>query len=163
MAMKYSFYDNLYSENKSPPHLGYHTNNKYPTFPPIMADGRAVTASYQPEAVTNNHLIESNDIKSNWEYRKYLTDNAVSIMNHDFKEASNDNGYIRRYADSPMMSQQNYINHRSPHLYDSVDDSSMPIGHSSSDLKDNYLSREQLDSKRHAPSITQEEMLVFQR
>ena len=143
--------------------LGYNTNNKYPIFPPLMNDSRSLTASWQPEAIINNELLKQTGIKTNWEYRKYLTDNAVSIMNHDFKEASNDNGYIRRYADSPMISQQNYINHRNPHLYNSVNDSSMPLGHSTSDLKDNYLSREQLESKRHAPSITQEEMLVFER
>jgi hypothetical protein len=60
--------------------LGYRTNNKYPEFPPLMNDGRAVTASYQPEAVLNEKLIRSNNIQSNWQYRRYLTNHAKEIM-----------------------------------------------------------------------------------
>jgi hypothetical protein len=43
---------------------GYHTNNKYPEFPPLMSDGRSVVASWQPEATINADLIQSNNIKS---------------------------------------------------------------------------------------------------
>ena len=56
---------------------GYYTNNKYPEVPPLMSDGRAITAAWQHDAVTNAKLIEENNIKSNWAYRKYLTQNAT--------------------------------------------------------------------------------------
>ena len=55
---------------------GYHTNNKYPEFPPLMSDGRSIVASWQPEATTNADLIQNNNIESNWEYRKYLINSA---------------------------------------------------------------------------------------
>ena len=80
---------------------GYTTNNKYPEFPPLMSDGRAITASWQPEASVNQDLIEHNGIKSNWEYRKYLTHNAKEVMEYNFRESSNDTGYYKRPIDIP--------------------------------------------------------------
>ena len=59
--------------------LGYSTNNTYPEFPPLMSDGRPITATWQPESSINEDLIERNDIKSNWEYRKFLQKNAETI------------------------------------------------------------------------------------
>jgi len=76
--------------------LGYSTNNLYPGFPPKMADGRALIASHQPEAVLNTTLMQQNQIKSNWQYRRYLTENANDIMQQNFKEACNDMGYQER-------------------------------------------------------------------
>jgi hypothetical protein len=82
--------------------LGYNTNNKYPQFPPLMADGRAVVASYQPEAVINNSILKETGIQTNWQYRNYLTHNAHDIMQYNFKEACNDSGYYKRYVDLPQ-------------------------------------------------------------
>ena len=48
-----------------PNQLGYHSNNLYDNFPPIMSDGRTVIASYQPDALTNQTLIQENNIKTN--------------------------------------------------------------------------------------------------
>ena len=36
---------------------GYNTNNKYPQFPPLMSDGRSVTATWQPESSINIDLV----------------------------------------------------------------------------------------------------------
>jgi hypothetical protein len=77
--------------------LGYNTNNKYPEFPPLMSDGRSVTASYQPESALNESIIKSNNIKSNWEYRQFLTKNANELREYNFREACNDAGYFTRY------------------------------------------------------------------
>ena len=55
------------------------SNNIHFGFPPLMTDGRNY-ASWQPEAVINKTLQENADMKTNWEYRKYLVDNAQSIM-----------------------------------------------------------------------------------
>jgi hypothetical protein len=67
-------------------YLGYNTstNNVYPTFPPLMSDGRELKSFWQPEAATNNILLKREGIKSNWEYRKYLQANAVNLMKQDF-------------------------------------------------------------------------------
>jgi hypothetical protein len=140
--------------------LGYNTNNKYPEFPPLMKDGRSIAASWQPESSINADLIESNHIQSNWEYRKYLTNNAKQIMEYNFRESSNDIGYYKRPIDLPSM-QSNQISglYQSPYSYNSLLDNKKPFGHASSDLKDIYLSREQLAARQISPVITQEELL----
>ena len=140
---------------------GYHTNNKYPEFPPLMSDGRSIVASWQPEAATNADLIQSNNIKSNWEYRKYLINNAKEIREYNFRESCNDAGYYKRPADLPSI-QSNIVDGflTKPYNYTSVLDNTKPFGHSSSDLKDIYLSREQLESRKFSPAITQYDLLA---
>jgi len=143
--------------------LGYTTNNKYPEFPPLMSDGRAITASYQPEAVRNEEIIQNNNIQSNWQYRRYLTDNAVDVMRDNFRQSCNDNGYYKRYADISRANSVQDEMTNTPHRFESLLDNSTPLGHSSSDLKSLYLSREQLNSQKVSPVMTQEELLRFQR
>ena len=134
--------------------LGYNTNNKYPQFPPLMSDGRSVTASWQPEAIINADLIESNGIKSNWQYRRYLTQNSQQIMEYNFRESSNDVGYYKRPIEVPSI-QSDIVSGSgyAPYRYKSVLDKEKPFGYSSSDLKELYLSREQLNARKIAPVI----------
>jgi hypothetical protein len=140
--------------------LGYRTNNKYPEFPPLMNDGRAVTASYQPEAVLNEKLIRSNNIQSNWQYRRYLTNHAKEIMEYNFREASTDAGYFTRHSELPSIDKNQVVGFSStPYLYSSAIDTSKPKGYETSDLKDIYLSREQLDARRISPVVTQDEFI----
>ena len=119
--------------------LGYNTNNKYPEFPPLMQDGRSITASYQPQSVINDMLIQNNNIKSNWEYRNYLINNGNKIMQYNFVESSNDVGYYKRYDDLHSKI------HSSPFLYTDSNDKRKPLGYVNSDLKNLYLSREELE------------------
>ena len=139
--------------------LGYNTNNKYPQFPPLMSDGRSVTASWQPESSINADLIESNGITSNWQYRKFLTHNAKQIMEYNFRESSNDIGYYKRPADLPSMQSDKVSDlYTSPYAYKSVLDRAKPFGASTSDLKELYLSREQLNARKISPVITQDQL-----
>ena len=140
--------------------LGYKTNNKYPQFPPLMSDGRSITATWQPESTINADLIDRNNIQSNWQYRRFLTENAKSIMEYNFTESSNDIGYYKRPIDVPSI-QTNTIStpYKSPYMYSSVIDESKPQGYIHSDLKDMYFSREQLESRKFSPVITQESLL----
>jgi hypothetical protein len=140
------------------PYLGYHSNNKYDNFPPLMKDGRSITASWQPEAVLNNKIIQDNNIKSNWQYRKFLTNNAVKIIKHNTIDSLNDVGYYKRHTDAPEHSKVN-----TPYLYQSYLDTTKPIGYVDTDLKQNYLTREQLNSRKVSPAITQEQLLANQR
>jgi hypothetical protein len=135
---------------------GYHANNKYHGFPPLMNDGRSITTTWQPESSINADLVERSGIKSNWEYRKYLTENAKEIMEYNFRESSNDTGYYKRPIDIPSI-QSNEVKgfHDTPYVYSSNLDKSKPFGYSSSDLKDLYMSREQLASRKVAPVIAQ--------
>ena len=150
--------------------LGYHSNNKYPGFPPLMSDGRSVTATWQPESTINADLIDRNNIKSNWEYRRYLTNNAKSIMEYNFRESSNDIGYYKRPIEVPSI-QKNTISktfdnskvYSTPYLFSSMMDTTRPNGYVTSDLKNLYLSREQLESRKISPVITQDQLLKFAR
>ena len=120
--------------------LGYKTNNQYSSigFPPKMADGRALISSYQPEAVRNSEIIAENSIKSNWEYRKFLTKNAKYVIDQDFKEAANDCGYYKRAFTADVIQYNKK-------LYDTYD---IENGDQITDLKSVYLSREQLAARQ---------------
>jgi hypothetical protein len=140
--------------------LGYHANNKYDGFPPLMSDGRSVTATWQPESTINADLIQSNDIQSNWQYRRYLTKNALEVMQYNFRESSNDIGYYKRPLEV-LNVQSNLVSDmkNKPYTFNSVLDNTKPLGYMSSDLKDSYLTREQLNSRKISPVITQEQLL----
>jgi hypothetical protein len=140
--------------------LGYATNNKYPGFPPLMSDGRSITTSWQPEAVINDDLIQSNNLRSNWQYRKYLINNAKDIMEYNFRESSNDVGYYKRPIDLPNMQSNKVTNmNGAPYNFNSVLDNTKPFGYQTSDLKEMYLSREQLDARKISPVITQSDLI----
>ena len=146
--------------------LGYKLNNKYASFPPLMMDGRSITSTWQPEAIINADLIDRNNIKSNWEYRNFLTQNATEIMKYNFLESANDVGYYKRPIDIPSINSNTYIpsqNTYTPYLYRSLTDNSQPTGYISSNLKDLYLSREELESRKISPVITQEQLLKQQQ
>jgi hypothetical protein len=143
--------------------LGYHANNKYDGFPPLMSDGRSITATWQPESTINADLLKSNDIQSNWQYRRYLTKHATEVMQYNFRESSNDIGYYKRPLDV-LDIQTNIVSgmNHTPYKYNSVLDNTTPLGYVSSDLKDTYLTREQLNSRKISPVITQEQLLKMQ-
>ena len=126
---------------------GFQTHNLYKDFPPFMNDGRVIVASWQQESVTNKNLLESTGLKSNWEFRKHLTENAKSMIEKNQAESLNDIGYIARYSTAPQ--QQNNV----PYYYKSYLDNSKPFGYETSDLKQLYLSAEQLNARKMAPSI----------
>jgi hypothetical protein len=125
-----------------------------------MSDGRSITTSWQPEAVINDDLIQSNNLRSNWQYRKYLINNAKDIMEYNFRESSNDVGYYKRPIDLPNMQSNKVINmNGTPYNFNSVLDNTKPFGYQTSDLKEMYLSREQLDARKISPVITQSDLI----
>ena len=121
-------------------------------------DGRAVAASYQPESAINNNIILENNIKSNWEYRQYLTQNATRVMQGNFHEACNDAGY---YTNSYNINETPYQMTGTPDIirdpmstpfvYKQDNLTQMPFGYASSDLKDVYLSRHALSEDKNVP------------
>jgi hypothetical protein len=135
--------------------LGYTTNNKYASFPPLMMDGRSITSTWQPESTINKDIIEKNKLTTNWEYRNYLVKNAKEIMEYNFRESSNDIGYYKRPIDIPSIQSNTVIskNYNTPYQYTSAVDTTKPQGYSSSDLKEIYLTREQLDARKISPIV----------
>jgi hypothetical protein len=118
-----------------------------------MTDGRSVLSSWQPESAMNEELIKENKIESNWMYRKYLTQNAKGIMEHNFREACNDTGYVLPKS-APSAG-----TYTAPYMFRSLNDPTQPIGYQDSDLKQLYLSKEQLNAKKVCPVITQDELI----
>jgi hypothetical protein len=123
-----------------------------------MNDGRNFSG-WQPGNAVNESIRRSENIKTNWDYRRYLTLNADQIMNLNRIDAVNISGHGS--FDVNGYEQENHRN--VPFMYSTVMDTREPFGYTQSDLKDTYLSREALQSRMVAPEITQEQVLAFQR
>jgi len=123
------------------------SNNIHFNFPPIMQDGRNY-ASYQPEAVINQRIQQQEGIKTNWQYRQYMTHNGIQIMEYNTMEACYDVGL------NPHTQTNTTPSSNVPYLFSSSFDTSTPgYGYSNSDLKNPYMSREQLNARMLSPSI----------
>ena len=71
-----------------------------------------------------------------------------------------DAGYYNRVVEpAPGVPENLY---KPPYLYANYMDSTPVLGVDQSDLKQNYLSREQLNSRKIAPAITQEQLLFYE-
>ena len=98
------------------------SNNINFNFPPIMSDGRNY-ATWDPAAVVNQRIQQKEGITSNWNYRQYLQNNGLQIMNYNSAESC-------------------YVLGLDPH-----------VKSDNSDLKNPYLTREQLNARLIAPSV----------
>jgi hypothetical protein len=130
------------------------SNNIHFNFPPIMADGRNY-ADWQPGAVINERIKEQAGITSNSQYRQFLTHNATQIMQANQLEACNQCGSCIFNTSNPLQPQPNV-----PFVFNGVLDRSQPFGYENSDLKNYYLTRQQLQARMVAPVITQNELLM---
>ena len=123
------------------------SNNIHFNFPPIMADGRNF-AQWQPDAVVNNRIQQKEGIQNNWSYRQYLQHNGLQIMNYNTTESCYELGL------DPHVQTGKTPSDNVPYTFRSTFDTSRPgFGYCNSDLKNPYLSREQLNSRLVAPSI----------
>lgn len=129
------------------------SNNIHFDFPPIMMDGRNF-ANWQPGAVINEKIREEAHIKTNSDYRHYLINNADKIIKYNQLQACDQCCSCPAVygAEIPRTS-------TNPYLYKSCNDISSPFGYETSDLKNDYLSRQQLESRLNIPLMTQEQML----
>ena len=131
------------------------SNNIHFDFPPIMKDGRNY-ANWQPGGALNEEIRKDNKIHSNWAYRKFLTQNADTIIRTNQAFACDD--CCSCPARYPSVAQPT-TNNNTPFLYKSCLDNSQPFGYENSDLKNLYLSDVQLESRMVTPVITQEQIL----
>jgi hypothetical protein len=115
-------------------------NNTTDLFPGILSDGRLFT-SYTPDAIENNNIKKTNSIKTNSQYREYLTKNAISIMKTNFNTMTLENA-------TPVF---NKIQNGAPVLFKGVHDETTPYGYECSFPKNIYLSRERLDDQKRRP------------
>ena len=134
------------------------SHNVYFDFPPLMNDGRNFSG-WQPGNAVNESIRRAENIKTNWDYRRFLTTNTDQIMTLNKIDAVNTSGHGSFEVNAYEQENQRNV----PFMYASVMDDREPFGYVQSDLKETYLSREALQSRMIAPEITQEQVLEFQR
>lgn len=104
--------------------------------------------SWQPEATVNNKIHRESNITSNWKYRQYIQKNANQIMKYNTMEsiyASGNNPYTILGVEET---------NKTPFLYNSTHDSNHPkYGFRNSDLKQNFMTKQQMQAKMISPSI----------
>ena len=146
------------------------SNNIHYDFPPIMTDGRNY-ANWLPGAAINEKIRKDAGINTNWEYRRYLTQNADTIIRNNQiaacdeccalpRETYNTNNQVPQGQEQKTVDRQMYVQPQSPYLYKSCADNTQPkYGYAGSDLKDMYISQLQLQSRMITPVITQDQLL----
>ena len=119
------------------------SNNIHFNFPTMMSDGRNYT-SWEPEVVIDKKIEQEQNIKSNMQYRQYLQNNAVNIMKNNQLNTCDDCG-ICPYNPST------YNNLTQPFFYSNLLTNNSPFGYNNSDLKNEYLTRQTLQSRLFTP------------
>jgi hypothetical protein len=119
-------------------------NNLHSEKPPLMSDGR-VYSSWDPYCEANNKLKKFLNIDNNYDYRQYLIKDGLKIIRSNRMEALKHNRHNDFYT--------NELETHNKHIFAGVQDNSTPFGFENSDLKNLYLSRQQLNSKKEAPII----------
>ena len=111
------------------------SNNLNIPYPGIVQDGRLFT-NYSPSAMINDKIKLDNKITTDREYRTYLTNNAKTIMDYNFKTMGT-TSLGRTY----------------PYTFYDVNDRSTPPGYETNLPKNLYLTREQLVSNETRPML----------
>ena len=138
------------------------SNNIHLDFPPIMHDGRNY-ANWQPGSVINDRLRNEANIKSNWEYRRYLCNNADTIIKVNQLSACGDccanTAQYTTQTTNANGATTTQTSNNSPYLFKSCMDTTKPFGYENSDLKNMYLSDVNLQSRMVTPVFSQAELL----
>lgn len=111
-----------------------------------MEDGRLFT-NYLTNANLENKISENNNLKSNEEYRKFLMNNASRIMEINKLNQHNQTYNYRPNNDPNHLFMKLRKENNIPHLYDSINDTRHVYGYETNQVKENYLSRQQLNSR----------------
>lgn len=126
------------------------SNNIHFNFPALMSDGR-LYSDWQQGALSNENVKKQANIKSNWQYRKYLTDNADSIIKNNQLEACMACGCVTGCDHNKPVP-------NNPYIYNCCLSNDQPFGYETSDLKELYLSRNQLQCR-----LTNQLSFAFQK
>ena len=128
------------------------SNNIHFNSPPIMADGRNY-ATWVPACAMNEQIQEKNKITTNYDYRQYLINNALKLIQYNATSACDQcSACLGLFNKTPLSSTQK-------HIYLSHSDKSAPFGYENSDLKNLYLTKRELQSRQIAPILTQAQYL----
>ena len=131
------------------------SNNIHFDYPAIMADGRTYT-NWQPGAKISDDIRKQSGIKSNFQYRKYMQDNADSVVKYNQLAACG-----QCYSSVESHGVEAGSKNNTPFLYKSCLESTQPFGYETSDLKNEYVSAYELQSRMNTPLITQEQLIMY--
>tara|TARA_Y100000741_G_scaffold111950_1_gene84026 strand:+ start:412 stop:843 length:432 start_codon:yes stop_codon:yes gene_type:complete len=125
-------------------------NNIHSHFPALMEDGNLYT-NWNSVSLTNDMLKNKSSQRDNYQYRQWLVSNAESVMKQNqvnaFADSCTNNNMFKKVANS------------SKYIFRNCNDKVTPPGYETSDLKDVYLSKQELQERLTAPIMTQEELL----
>jgi hypothetical protein len=112
-----------------------------------MSDGRN-WAQWQADAVVNERIQRQENIQNNWTYRQFLQHNGLQIMKYNTTESCYTLGL------DPHVKTDRTPSDNVPYKFRNVFDTSKPgFGYCNSDLKNPYLTTEQLNARLIAPTI----------
>ena len=118
------------------------SNNIHFNFPPLMDDSRLFSNYYS--SVLNDSVFQNNkNIKNNSDYRKYLQVNADAIIQNNQYISCVECGTISNNRSQSLVTNQG------PYIFKSILSRDQPYGYETSDLKNIYLSKQQLDAQKH--------------
>ena len=124
-------------------------NDQFYTLASTHMTGLPNYAAYQPESLVNTQLLKQNQINSSWKHRRYLQQNANNIRKYNSME------YIQASGNNPYIMIPNNISTANvPYRFKGVQDTSSPaIGLNNTDLKRDYVTKEQINARMIAPTI----------
>lgn len=126
-----------------------------------MSDGRSIVANGKSESLGHNALLQKQGMTNNAQYRDYMIKNAKQIMMSEYRNASNDTGFSEegRFADYLLASvapvaQAKDSKQMPVKVKGNQENLGVQVSYKQSDLKNIYLTREQLFERRDYPSYT---------
>ena len=122
------------------------SNNIHKNMPPLMSDSRQFT-NFDPNCEANNKLKKSLNLQSNYDYRQYLIGNGMSLIK------KNNNCALNTNINSSIGDGEFKNLNTNKYLFNNVFDNNRPFGYVGSDLKNIYLSRQQLQARMDAPFV----------
>ena len=120
-------------------------NNNYYTIEPTQELQGIPYSLWQPDSSTNKKIQIDTGISSNWKYRQYIQKNANDIMKYNTMQSINNSG------NNPYTILNTQPTENTPYLYNSIHDTSKPFRNS--DLKQDYMTKQQIKSRLISPSI----------
>ncbi len=125
-------------------------NNIHSNFPALMNDSRLFT-NWNSSCKTNDKMKYIAGIDNNYNYRQWLINNGTFITQTNKLNAYNNANVTNNFG--------NLFQKTDKYIFSGANDSKKPFGYETSDLKEIYLSKQQLNERLSAPMMTQYDLL----
>lgn len=117
-------------------------NTQYYTIAPL--DNYA----WQPQGTVNSRILVDEGLTSNWKYRQYMQKNATAIMKYDTQQ------YFNASGNNPYTLVNNQHVQQNPYIFGSLyNDTQPPVVGSMTDLKQQFIQKQQMQARMISPSI----------